>query len=214
MTQLGSTRRSSRDTADAPRRGRQVAALRGGRWELQAILCVADAIKPTSLAAIDAPCTRIGVQTAMITGDDARTAKAIASKLGIDEVVAGVMPEGKVATLKRLREHQQNRFCRRRRQRRAGARRRRRRHRHRHGNRHCDRSRRRRADVRRSRQGAGGAGAVARDHAQHRSKICSGPSAITSFSFPSRPARSIPSTACCCRPCSAPAPWRCPASSY
>ena len=69
---------------------------------LQAILCVADAIKPTSLSAIRA-LHGIGVRTAMITGDDARTAKAIAGKLGIDEVVAGVMPAGKVATLERLR---------------------------------------------------------------------------------------------------------------
>ena len=40
----------------------------------------------------------------MITGDDARTAQAIAARLGIDEVVAGVLPDGKVARSKRLRE--------------------------------------------------------------------------------------------------------------
>jgi Cu+-exporting ATPase len=69
----------------------------------RAILCVADELKPTTKPAIDA-LHAIGVKTAMITGDDARTANAIARRLGIDEVVAGVMPDGKVATLERLRE--------------------------------------------------------------------------------------------------------------
>lgn len=69
----------------------------------RAILCVADELKPTTRPAIDA-LHAIGVKTAMITGDDARTANAIARRLGIDEVVAGVMPDGKVATLERLRE--------------------------------------------------------------------------------------------------------------
>ncbi|MBG0795538.1 heavy metal translocating P-type ATPase [Methylocystis sp. H62] len=71
--------------------------------KLGAILSVADDLKPTSRAAIDA-IHSLGVKTAMITGDDARTAKAIAARLGIDEVVAGVLPDGKVATLERLRE--------------------------------------------------------------------------------------------------------------
>jgi len=69
----------------------------------RAIICVADELKPTTRPAIDA-LHAIGVKTAMITGDDARTANAIARRLGIDEVVAGVMPDGKVATLERLRE--------------------------------------------------------------------------------------------------------------
>jgi P-type Cu+ transporter len=69
----------------------------------RAILCVADDLKPTTKPAIDA-LHAIGVKTAMITGDDARTANAIARRLGIDEVVAGVMPDGKVAALQRLRE--------------------------------------------------------------------------------------------------------------
>jgi Cu+-exporting ATPase len=70
---------------------------------VSAILSVADPIKPSSAAAIRA-LHAMGVATAMITGDDARTAKAIAAKLGIDEVIAGVLPDGKVAALKRLRE--------------------------------------------------------------------------------------------------------------
>ncbi|CAN2532280.1 Copper-transporting+P-type+ATPase [Methylocapsa aurea] len=70
---------------------------------LAAILCVADALEETSVAAVAALHAQ-GVATAMITGDDERAARAIAAKLGIDEVVAGVLPEGKVAALQRLRE--------------------------------------------------------------------------------------------------------------
>jgi Cu+-exporting ATPase len=77
--------------------------------KVRAILCVADDLKPTTKPAIDA-LHAIGVKTAMITGDDVRTAKAIARRLGIDEVVAGVMPDGKVATLEKLREGQRIAF--------------------------------------------------------------------------------------------------------
>ena len=77
--------------------------------KVRAILCVADDLKPTTKPAIDA-LHAIGVKTAMITGDDARTAKAIARRLGIDQVVAGVMPDGKVATLEKLREGQKVAF--------------------------------------------------------------------------------------------------------
>ncbi|ATQ67314.1 MULTISPECIES: heavy metal translocating P-type ATPase [Methylosinus] len=69
---------------------------------LAAILCVADPLEETSAAAIAALHAQ-GVATAMITGDDERTARAIAAKLGIDEVIAGVMPAGKVEALQRLR---------------------------------------------------------------------------------------------------------------
>jgi heavy metal translocating P-type ATPase len=67
-----------------------------------ALISVADAVKPTTPAAIAALKAR-GLRLAMITGDDARTASAIARDLGIDEVVAEVTPEGKVAALHRLK---------------------------------------------------------------------------------------------------------------
>ncbi len=70
--------------------------------ELRAILAVADTIKPTSISAIRA-LHEIGVATVMITGDNERTARAIAAKLGIDEVIAGVLPDGKVAAVEHLR---------------------------------------------------------------------------------------------------------------
>ncbi|MCV2216916.1 heavy metal translocating P-type ATPase [Thauera sp. Sel9] len=72
---------------------------------LAAILAVADPIKPSTPAAIEA-LHRLGLKVAMITGDNERTARAIAARLGIDEVVAEVLPEGKVQAIKRLKaEH-------------------------------------------------------------------------------------------------------------
>ena len=69
---------------------------------LAAILAVADPIKETTPQAIRA-LHALGLKVAMITGDNARTAQAIARQLGIDEVVAEVLPEAKVAAVKRLR---------------------------------------------------------------------------------------------------------------
>jgi len=69
---------------------------------LAAIIAVADPIKPTTPAAIKA-LHDLGLKVAMITGDNARTAKAIAARLGIDEVVAEVLPDGKVEAVRRLR---------------------------------------------------------------------------------------------------------------
>ena len=69
--------------------------------KLAAIVAVSDPIKettPTAIAALHAQ----GLKVAMITGDNARTAQAIARKLGIDEVVAEVLPAGKVEAVKRL----------------------------------------------------------------------------------------------------------------
>ncbi len=70
---------------------------------IAAVLAVADTVKPTTAEAIDA-LHRLGLTVAMITGDNAATARAIGRQLGIDEVVAEVLPEGKVAALASLRE--------------------------------------------------------------------------------------------------------------
>ena len=70
--------------------------------KLAAIIAVADPIKPTTPQAI-AALHRLGLTVAMITGDNRRTAEAIARKLGIDQVVAEVLPDGKVEALRRLR---------------------------------------------------------------------------------------------------------------
>ncbi|MFA5685082.1 MAG: heavy metal translocating P-type ATPase [Lysobacteraceae bacterium] len=72
---------------------------------LAAIIAVADPIKadtPLAIAALH----ELGLKVAMITGDNARTAQAIAARLGIDEVVAEVLPAGKVEAVRRLKaEH-------------------------------------------------------------------------------------------------------------
>jgi len=75
----------------------------GGR--LAAIIAVADSIKPTTPGAI-AALHQLGLKVAMVTGDNARTADAIARKLGIDTVMAEVLPDGKVAAIGKLQaEH-------------------------------------------------------------------------------------------------------------
>ncbi len=73
----------------------------GGK--LAAMIAVSDPIKETTAAAIRALHGQ-GLKVAMITGDNRRTGEAIARKLGIDEVIAEVLPEGKVDAVKRLQD--------------------------------------------------------------------------------------------------------------
>jgi len=69
---------------------------------LAAVIAVSDPVKPGTIAAI-ARLHALGLKVAMITGDNHRTAQAIARQLGIDEVVAEVLPEGKVDAVNRLK---------------------------------------------------------------------------------------------------------------
>jgi heavy metal translocating P-type ATPase len=69
--------------------------------KLAAAIAVADPIKPTSTEAIAALKAR-GLKLMMVTGDNRRTAEAVAKKAGIDAVVAEVLPEGKVSAIKAL----------------------------------------------------------------------------------------------------------------
>jgi Cu+-exporting ATPase len=71
--------------------------------QLAALIAVADPVKASTPAAL-AVLRAQGIETAMITGDRPATAEAIARDLGIDHVVAGVLPEGKVAALARLQD--------------------------------------------------------------------------------------------------------------
>ncbi|WP_019995538.1 heavy metal translocating P-type ATPase [Aureimonas ureilytica] len=68
---------------------------------LAALVVVSDPVKATSAAAI-AALHGLGLRVAMVTGDNERTAKAVAASLGIDEVFAEVLPEGKVAAVRSL----------------------------------------------------------------------------------------------------------------
>lgn len=70
--------------------------------ELAAVITVEDALKTSTPDAIKA-FHRLGLKVAIITGDNKHTAQAIASQLGIDDVVAEVLPDGKVDAIKALR---------------------------------------------------------------------------------------------------------------
>jgi P-type Cu+ transporter len=67
------------------------------------LIAVADPVKPTTEAAI-AGLHREGLRIIMLTGDNRRTAEAVARRLGIDEVVADVLPADKDAAIERLKE--------------------------------------------------------------------------------------------------------------
>ena len=72
---------------------------------LAGIIAVADTVKPTSIQAIRQFHAE-GLRVVMLTGDNVRTAHAIARQVGVDEVIAGVLPAGKVDAIKSLQaEH-------------------------------------------------------------------------------------------------------------
>ncbi len=72
---------------------------RGGK--LLGVIAVADVLKSDSPQAIRA-LQNMGIRVVMLTGDNARTAKAIGAQAGVDEVIAGVLPDGKEREIRRL----------------------------------------------------------------------------------------------------------------
>ncbi len=75
---------------------------------LEGIIAVADPLKSDSAQAV-AELHKLGIKTVMLTGDNERTARAIAGQAGITEVIAGVLPDQKADTISRLKE--QGKVC-------------------------------------------------------------------------------------------------------
>ena len=71
--------------------------------KLLGVIAVADVIKPDSPQAVR-ELQGMGIRVVMLTGDNERTAKAIGAQAGVDEVIAGVLPDGKEAVIRRLKE--------------------------------------------------------------------------------------------------------------
>ena len=71
--------------------------------QLLGIIAVADAIKADSPQAVR-EMQNMGIRVVMLTGDNERTARAIGRQAGVDEVVAGVLPDGKEQVIRRLKE--------------------------------------------------------------------------------------------------------------
>ena len=71
--------------------------------KLEGLIAVADTVKPSSAGAL-AELKAMGIRTVMLTGDNERTAAAIQREVGADEVIAGVLPEGKEREIRRLSE--------------------------------------------------------------------------------------------------------------
>ena len=89
---------AARRAAEA--RGRTAIAA-GWDGEAKAVFVVADTIKPTSVQAIE-QLKALGLRPVLLTGDNQTTANAVAAEVGIDEVIAEVLPAEKVSVVKRL----------------------------------------------------------------------------------------------------------------
>ena len=75
----------------------------GTHKRLLGLLAVADVIKEDSPQAVK-ELQNMGVRVVMLTGDNERTAKAIGAQAGVDEVIAGVLPDGKESVIRRLKQ--------------------------------------------------------------------------------------------------------------
>ena len=90
----------ARSSAEAAGR---TAVLAGWDGEVRAVLVVADTVKPTSADAV-AQLRALGLRPVLLTGDNRRAADAVAQQVGIDEVIAEVLPRDKVAVVRRLQD--------------------------------------------------------------------------------------------------------------
>lgn len=75
----------------------------GWAGQARGVLAVADSVKPTSAEAVSL-LRSLGLSPIMVTGDNEAVAHTVAGQVGIDEVIAGVLPQDKVDTVKRLQD--------------------------------------------------------------------------------------------------------------
>ncbi|MBY4277384.1 copper-translocating P-type ATPase [Rhodococcus fascians] len=85
---------------DAERQGRTAVAI-GWDGKARGVLVVSDSVKPTSKQAV-AELRELGLTPVMLTGDNEAAARTIAAEVGIEQVVAGVLPSGKVDAVREL----------------------------------------------------------------------------------------------------------------
>ena len=102
MAQLGVDIAALSQAADEIAQAGETPLFAAFEGRIAAVIGVSDPVKDSAAATIKA-LHAMGLKTAMITGDNRQTAQAIAQKLGIDHVVAEVLPDGKVAALDALR---------------------------------------------------------------------------------------------------------------
>ena len=102
MQDMGLPTTSAETAADKLRADGKTAMFLAVDGSLVGIIAVADPVKPTAAEAITA-LHAVGLRIIMATGDNERTARAIAASLGIDEVRAGVLPEDKKKLVEELR---------------------------------------------------------------------------------------------------------------
>jgi Cu+-exporting ATPase len=81
----------------------QTVVFAGWDGRVRGLLAVADTIKPTSAEAV-ARLRGMGLRPVLLTGDNERAARAVAAEVGIDEVIAGVLPAGKVDAIRQLQD--------------------------------------------------------------------------------------------------------------
>ncbi|MFQ5417985.1 MAG: heavy metal translocating P-type ATPase, partial [Myxococcota bacterium] len=101
MKELGAPVDALAETADAMRVEAQTVMFLGVDGRLAGLVGVADPIKETTPAAV-ARLQEEGLRVVMLTGDNRRTAEAVAKQLGLDEVMADVLPDQKVEAVRRL----------------------------------------------------------------------------------------------------------------
>ncbi|HEX6653000.1 MAG TPA: heavy metal translocating P-type ATPase [Thermoleophilaceae bacterium] len=91
------------DARSAAEQGGRTAVAAAWDGEARALFVIADTVKPSSAEAVRA-LEGLGLRPVLLTGDNETTARAVAAEVGVDEVIAEVMPADKAAVVKRLQE--------------------------------------------------------------------------------------------------------------